>query len=96
MRVEVERHGDCRVAERFLNDLRMDATGQRDRGIAVPQVVDANRWESRPLEQRSEPLANEIPAVNRHSVCRREDNVAILPRGTCYSTLHLLSSAMAS
>ncbi len=53
VRVGVERQADLRVPQDFLNDLRMDALRQQQRGAGMSEVVNANLREFRRRQQLS-------------------------------------------
>ena len=70
--VQVERDADGGVAEPFADDLRVDAGLEGERGVGVPQVVEADRRQSRRGDELAELLVNtsgcsRTPASSRNT-----------------------------
>ena len=53
MRICVEGYGYCRVSKHFGDDLRVHVAGEQQRGTRVPEVVETDLREPRPLQERS-------------------------------------------
>src|SRR5882672_673203 len=73
MPVEVERDADRRVSHLSLEVLRMRAGGDRERGVRVPQVVEADRADSATAYGRSGDPVTEVVVVEYVPTRRRED-----------------------
>jgi len=68
MRIEVERHADCRVPGTLLRDFRVDTGEQELRRVAVAQIVEPNPWEIfNPADQPSE-LVRQAAGVHRLAI----------------------------
>ena len=69
VRVGIQRDGDVSVPEEFLNVLRMDVASEEQRCAGVPQVVEADRRNSCPLQQRSERAQPQVGWIYEGTGC---------------------------
>jgi hypothetical protein len=63
VRICVEGYGYCRVSKHFGDDLRVHVAGEQQRGTRVPEVVETDLREPRPLRERLERATGEVVAV---------------------------------
>ncbi len=50
VRVSIQGHGNRGVSEKLLYELRVSALREQERGARVPEIVEADIREPRPLE----------------------------------------------
>src|SRR3954447_15141797 len=65
------------MPEPLTHDLRVDASLERGRGVAVPQVVKADVWQAAPGGQAGEPLPQHV-GMYRPAVLPGEHPVRVL------------------
>jgi hypothetical protein len=73
MRVAVEGHGCASVPKKVLDQFRMDAAPQKQRGACVPEIVPADRGEIRAIEQRLEVAVDYVLGVQRGALACGEN-----------------------
>ncbi len=78
MAVEVERDADRRVPHLRLQVLRVRAGGDHERGVGVPQVVEAKADQLRPAYGGCEDAVSEVVVVQDVTVRRGEDEVEVV------------------
>ena len=76
MAVDVEGEGDVAVAEAFADDLGVDACLEREGGVCVTQVMEADAREPRVLAVLAEELRDPFRMDGR-GVFASEDNVRV-------------------
>jgi hypothetical protein len=75
------------MTEALLNYFWIDTLLQKERGVAVPQIVKPNSRDSGALDHPAEVTADDIVSPKRSSVWLAEDKVMLLVGGAaanCY------------
>ena len=68
MAIDIERGPDLRMAQPLLDDLRMDAGREQQRGRRVPQVVKPNVWKSCRLQEGLEHVGLKMTSPERSAL----------------------------
>ena len=63
MRVAVKSHGYRGVSQKMLDQFRVDATSQKQRGTCVPEIVPTNGGEACLLEEQLEVAVDYVLGV---------------------------------
>ena len=75
MTVGVQNHGYAGVAEELLHKLDVDAPAEKQRGARVPQVVETDVGQTRPLQERLEGAGDQVRARYGRAEPGREHKV---------------------
>lgn len=78
MRVQVGRDRGRRVPKPIADDLQINARGQGETGVRVPQVVEADLGNGSPIHELSEPMCHGV-GPEQAAVGPREDQAEVLP-----------------
>jgi hypothetical protein len=73
VRVAVKSHGYAGVPQKMLDQFRMNAAPQKQRGACVPEIVPADRGEIRAIEQRLEVAVDYVLGVQRGALACGEN-----------------------
>ncbi len=76
VRVRVVRDAHLRMAQAFLDDLRMNTCGKEQRGRRVPQVVEADSGQIGRVEQKLGSRGIGFALAGRPGHCRGRHRVA--------------------
>jgi hypothetical protein len=76
------------MSEKLLDELGMGALREQERGARVPEIVEADVQESRPLEKGLKRAVTEVRRVDEGPALRGEDKTAGLVERT--RPFHLL------